>query len=76
MKNKLTQKELKYVRILLGLNNYPKEIPYKKRFRTVRDIPDCNECVNCLDKPKNGGKGKRKQICKIKLQHVQLLKNL
>ena len=66
MNNKLTQKELKCVRILLSLNNYPQRIPYKKRIRLIKDIPDCNECVNCLDKTKNGGLGKRKQICKIK----------
>lgn len=66
MKNKLTQKELKCVRILLSLNNYSQKIPYKKRIRLIKDIPDCNECINCLDKPRNGGMGRRKQICKIK----------
>lgn len=26
-------------------------------------VEDCNECKNCLDKPRNGGEGMRKQGC-------------
>lgn len=71
--------EITYVIILMSLkkcemlnttnkiNKDSKKIPYKKRYKVIIDIPDCNECVNCLDKPRNGGRGKRKQSCKNKL---------
>ena len=35
--------------------------------------PDCGECGNCLDKPKYGGAGKKKQPCKLKQQQLKAL---
>ena len=43
---------------------------------TRRDIlaqPDCGECVNCLDKPKFGGPGTKKQACKLKVHQLKAI---
>ena len=32
-----------------------------------RQVQDCGMCVLCKDKPKFGGRGKRKQCCKLKV---------
>lgn len=51
-------------------NNKINKRNYKRIYRCGScincKIPVCNECKNCLDKPVNGGKGRRKQLCLFK----------
>lgn len=37
-----------------------------EKIRLIRRDEDCGECLNCLDKPKFGGKFTRKQMCSVK----------
>ncbi|KAF6028487.1 hypothetical protein EB796_013183 [Bugula neritina] len=37
----------------------------------VRKLPNCGECVMCLDKPQFGGKNKKKQMCQVKKKELQ-----
>jgi hypothetical protein len=52
---------------------------YKKIIRCGNcincNIPECNNCKNCLDKPVNGGTGRRKQLCLFKKELLCLKKN-
>jgi hypothetical protein len=41
-------------------------LTYKHKKTMLLKLNNCNKCVNCLDKPINGGVGKRKQLCLIK----------
>ncbi len=45
----------------------------KCRKNKLYDISDCKKCINCLDKPRYGGIGKRKKACinpKIKMTNI------
>ena len=41
--------------------------------RGILAQPDCGECVNCLDKPKFGGPGTKKQACKLKVHQLKAI---
>ena len=60
--------------LLLSLKNDKFNVRKTSEYKIIESIPDCNKCVNCLDKPRNGGLGKRKQTCIIKFKKIKFLK--
>ena len=41
--------------LLLSLKNDKFNVRKTSEYKIIESIPDCNKCVNCLDKPRNGG---------------------
>lgn len=57
----LTKDDLFAVYVLIHLEEKKKRQQYHRLCNYM--VPDCDLCINCLDKPRNNGRGIRKKSC-------------